>query len=94
MCVFLQQTTFSRDTDGRQNVVTRNHYCSDVGIDELFEYRSGAGFQFVFEDNESDEAKATLDFFTCHLLDFYPTEFLDMAGSAANYAIALVRIMR
>lgn len=94
MGMFLQQAAFSCNADGCQNVITSNHDRSNIGLDQFFHHWSRAWLQFVLKDDESDKAQIAFYVFSSHLLHFDPAELSKMTRGAADYTIALVRIMR
>ena len=80
---FVDQSTFTSDTDGCENVIASAHNCSDIGSLQFFYDRSRRRLEFVFEDDEAYELQVTLGLFSLHFLYFKPIDF-DRLRSAGN----------
>lgn len=92
MCLSIHKTTFSCDTNGCQDIVTRHHDCADVRSQEFFQNSCSRGLELVFKNDETNKIEITLNFSSGHLLSLDPAKLLEMTASNTNDTITLMSI--
>lgn len=55
MRMTVEKTTFSSNTDSRQDIVACYHDSGNIRVFELFQNARSAGLQLVLKDDEADE---------------------------------------
>jgi hypothetical protein len=91
--VRVEKTTFSSNTDGRQDVVACYHYSSNIRVFEFFQNTRSARLQLVLEDDETDEIQIPLNFSASHLLGSDPAQPIEMSRSAADNTVTLMSVV-
>lgn len=89
----IEKSALSRNTYGREYVITRDHHSPDVRIHKFFQNTCRRGFQLVLEYDETHKSEPTLDFAPGHLLCFMPSQIRQVSRSAANDPVALMGVV-
>jgi hypothetical protein len=89
----VDEITLACYTNGSQNVISGAHNLSNARFWEFVQYTCGTGFQFIFEDDESDKVQPRLGLFTLHFLDFDPIKLCNMFCCTCNYPKAAMGVI-
>lgn len=94
MCIAIEEPTFPRNTDSREDVVSGHHQGADAAIMQLLQHGRRRRLQLVLKNDEACKVKLALDRRSCHLLCLDPTELGQMLGCTGNDPISFVGVAR
>jgi hypothetical protein len=94
MGLSIHKTTLSCHANSRQDVVTSNHYSSNIGLKKLLNDSCSGRLKLVLKNDEANKVKVTFNLTSGHLLSLDPAELLKVTASNTNNTITLVSVPR